>query len=84
MQYSVGREDMRRRRTVSLRRTAGLNGIKLNTQAMNAASRVVGEVRRTLGTRAAADALPAIFAKVGIRIARANPTQGELNLKQPR
>ena len=56
---------------------------KLNTQAVNAVSRAVGEVRRTMGTRAAADALPQIFAKAGIRIAQTKPAQGELRLDEP-
>jgi anti-repressor protein len=55
---------------------------KLNTQAVNAVSRAVGEVRRSLGPRAAAKALPEIFAKAGIRIVPRMPDQGELGLEE--
>lgn len=56
---------------------------KMNTQAVNAVSRAVGEVRRSLGPRAAAKALPDIFAKAGIRIVTWKPDQGELGLEEP-
>ena len=56
---------------------------KINTQAVNAVSRAVGEVRRSLGPRAAAKALPAIFARAGIQIVSEAPDQGELGLDEP-
>ena len=55
---------------------------RLNIRAVNAVSRAVGELRRTLGVRVAARAVPAIFAKAGIQIERAEPEQGELKLGQ--
>jgi hypothetical protein len=54
----------------------------LNVRAVNAVSRAVGEVRRILGTRAAAKALPQIFAKAGIHIEPAEPEQRELELSE--
>ena len=56
---------------------------KVRTQALNAASRAVGEVRRSLGTRAAAEALPGIFATAGIAIPVTKPEQTELDLQSP-
>ena len=55
---------------------------RLNVQAVNAVSRAIGEVRRVLGPRAAAKALPEIFAKAGIRIEAAEPEQRELELSK--
>jgi prophage antirepressor-like protein len=55
---------------------------RLNTQAMNAASRVVGEVRRCHGPRAAAKALPSIYARAGLIIEPADHPQGELVLAE--
>lgn len=55
---------------------------KLNTQAVNAVARAVGELRRSLGPRAAAKALPSIFAKAGITIVPWAPDQGELALDE--
>ena len=54
---------------------------RLNVQEVNAVSRAVGEVRRVLGVRAAAKALPEIYAKAGIRIKASEPEQGELELE---
>jgi prophage antirepressor-like protein len=51
---------------------------RLNTQAMNAASRIVGEVRRCHGPRAAAKALASIYARVAIDIQPSGHPQGEL------
>jgi len=56
---------------------------RTNIQAINAVSRAAGEVRRSLGTRAAADAIPDLFAKAGIRVAPWKPDQGELSLEEP-
>jgi hypothetical protein len=50
--------------------------IKLNTRAVNAVSRAVGEVRRSLGVRAAAEVLPEIFAKAGIQVKAAEAHPG--------
>jgi hypothetical protein len=61
-------------------RTEGLTK-RLNVQAVNAVSRAVGEVRRVLGPRAAAKALPEIFAKAGIHIEPSGPEQRELELE---
>ena len=55
---------------------------RINTAALNAASRAIGEVRRCHGPRAAAEALPNIFAKAGIAIAPWHPPQGELGLDE--
>src|SRR3954454_17644480 len=55
---------------------------RLNPQAMNAASRVVGEVRRCQGPRAAAKALPSIYARAGITIEPGEHPQGELALAE--
>jgi hypothetical protein len=65
---------------VSLEGAAELPPIRLNVQAVNAAAKAAGEVRRTMGVRAAAKALPAIFARAGIRIEPVKPEQGELAL----
>jgi hypothetical protein len=54
---------------------------KAKTAALNAASRVVGEVRKSLGVRAAARAAPGIFAMVGVDLPLKEPEQGELDLK---
>jgi prophage antirepressor-like protein len=56
---------------------------RINTRAMNAVSRALGEVRRSLGPRAAAEALPDLFARAGIKIAPWKPEQGELGLGEP-
>jgi prophage antirepressor-like protein len=55
---------------------------RINTAALNAASRAVGEVRRSLGARVAAEALPDIFAKAGVNIPARKPDQGELDLSE--
>jgi hypothetical protein len=53
----------------------------MNTAALNAASRAVGEVRRSLGGPAAAEALPEIFGKAGITIAPRKPPQGDFEFE---
>jgi len=57
---------------------------RVNTQAMNAVSRAVGEVRRSYGARAAAEVLPDLFARAGIKIAPWKPEQAELDLDAPK
>jgi hypothetical protein len=47
---------------------------------LNAASRAVGEIRRSLGARAAANSLPDIFGKAGVTVAPHKPPQPELPL----
>jgi hypothetical protein len=47
-----------------------------------AASRVIGEVRRCHGPRAAAKVLPSIYARAGIIIEPAEYPQGELALTE--
>lgn len=51
----------------------------------NAASRLLGELRRTLGARLAAVAAPIVLAKIGLAaldVSRADPLrQGELDLR---
>jgi hypothetical protein len=53
----------------------------------NATSRLLGELRRTLGTRLAAKAAPAVLAKIGlppIDVTSADALrQGELDLRSP-
>ena len=72
----------------SLRRTGryefgGFSVSRINTAALNAASRAIGEVRRSLGARIAAAALPEIFGKAGITIPNGGPDQRELELVSP-
>ena len=70
----------------SIRKTGRFENLRgttrINTAALNAASRAVGEVRRSLGARIAAAALPEIFGRAGIKIPARKPDQGELNLPQ--
>jgi prophage antirepressor-like protein len=56
---------------------------RINIAALNAVTHAVGEVRRSLGARVAAEALPGIFAKAGVTIPRRGPPQGEFDLKEP-
>jgi hypothetical protein len=70
----------------SIRRTGGYRAggevgtTRANATALNAASRAVGEIRRSLGARAAANSLPDIFGKAGVTVARHKPPQAELPL----
>jgi prophage antirepressor-like protein len=69
----------------SIRRTGGYRAgevgtTRANATALNAASRAVGEIRRSLGARAAANSLPDIFGKAGVTVAPHKPPQAELPL----
>jgi prophage antirepressor-like protein len=70
----------------SIRRTGGYRTggeagtARANATALNAASRAVGEIRRSLGARAAAETLPDIFGKAGVTVAPHKPPQAELPL----
>jgi hypothetical protein len=55
---------------------------RINTAALNAASRAVGEVRRSLGARIAAAALPEIFSMAGINIPPTGPDQREFDFPE--
>lgn len=56
--------------------------LRKNALAMNAACRAVAEIRRAQGSRAAADALPDIFARAGIIIGRKEPPQRDFGFSQ--
>jgi prophage antirepressor-like protein len=55
---------------------------RINTAALNAINDTVREVRRCQGPRAAAKALPGIYALVGLTIEPAEHPQGELALAE--
>lgn len=55
---------------------------RINTAALNALNDTVREVRRCQGPRAAAKALPGIYAMVGLTIEPAEHPQGELALAE--
>jgi prophage antirepressor-like protein len=52
-----------------------------NALALNAACRAIGEIRRSVGVRAAADELPEIFAKAGVTIKQHEQEQREFRFE---
>jgi prophage antirepressor-like protein len=56
---------------------------KQDTQGMNAVSKLAGEIRRSFGPYVLAEVFPDLLAKLGIRVSRWTPPQGELGLDRP-